>query len=426
MYDDLNTLMAEIAAGEDTFLEFKEVVFQGDKVRFAREEGRAQQKLAEVFASMANTEGGVVVFGVNNDREPVGIDEQKREIFEQWVVNICRELTRPALSPLLDWVYLNNEAGIPRLCLKLTIPKDVYSVVWTWDQRPLKRVGSHRQPILPDELARLMARRSLIMPFEERSVMGAAVEDLRVDLYEAYYLRRFKATCVERGTTASEAMQRMKLLRADDDGTMRPTVLGTLLFGDNPHEHLPQAYIDLVSYESETADGNSADSKIIEGRLLDQVEAVLLYFKSSSLIAKRSTKDGAGRLDAQAYSMIALQEALVNAVVHRDYEITGSQIQVYLFPDRVEFRNPGGLHNTLTVEDLYAGCHGVRRNQLLAGFFRDYQSPVTGRSFMEARGEGFINIIRECEKLGARKPELRVVGQSVRLTIFSSGAAEAT
>lgn len=424
MYDTTEELMAEIAAGEDTFLEFKEVVFKGNQVRFAREEGKAQQKLAEVFASMANTEGGVVVFGVNDDREPIGIDEQKQDAFEQWIVNICRDLTRPSLSPILDWAYLTDTTGTPRLCLKVTIPKDVYSVVWTWDQRPLKRVGSHRQPILPDELARLMARRSLIMPFEERSVMGTAVEDLRVDLYEAYYLRRFKASCAERGTTALETMQRMKLLRADDDGAMRPTVLGMLLFGEKPQEDLPQAYIDLVSYESPTADGNASDSKIIEGRLLDQVQAVLQYFKTSPQIAKRSTKDGAGRLDAQAYSMIALQEALVNAVVHRDYEIAGSQIQVYLFPDRIEFRNPGGLHNTLTVEDLYAGCHGVRRNQLLAGFFRDYKSPVTDRSFMEARGEGFINIVRECEKLGARKPELRVVGQSVRLTLFSSDSEE--
>ena len=210
------------------------------------------------------------------------------------------------------------------------------------------------------------------------------------------------------------------------DGTVRPTVLGMLLFGENPQEHLPQAYIDLVSYESATADGNAADSKRVDGRLLDQVETVLQYFKTSPLIAVRSEKDGAGRQDAHAYSLIALQEALVNAVVHRDYEIAGSQIQVYLFPDRVEFRNPGGLHNTLTVEDLYAGCHGVRRNQLLAGFFRDYQSPVTGRSFMEARGEGFINIIRECKELGARQPDLRVVGQSMRLTVFSAGETTRT
>jgi predicted HTH transcriptional regulator len=59
-----------------------------------------------------------------------------------------------------------------------------------------------------------------------------------------------------------------------------------------------------------------------------------------------------------------------------------------MFPDRIEFQNPGALYNTLTIENLYAGCQPVRRNQLLAGFMRDYKSALTGRSYMEARGEG--------------------------------------
>ncbi len=68
LYDDKNELHQEIAAGEDTLLEFKEVVFKGDQVRFAAEEGKASKVIAEVFASMANTEGGLVIFGVNKHR----------------------------------------------------------------------------------------------------------------------------------------------------------------------------------------------------------------------------------------------------------------------------------------------------------------------------------------------------------------------
>ena len=186
-----------------------------------------------------------------------------------------------------------------------------------------------------------------------------------------------------------------------------------------PQFHLPQAYIDVVSYTGTVADGNAADSKRIEGRVPEQVETVLRYFQASPLIATLSTKDGAGRIDTPSYSLLALQEALVNAVVHRDYEIAGSQIRVYLFSDRIEVWNPGALHNTLRVEDLYAGCQPVRRNQLLAGFFRDFKSPVTGRSYMEARGEGFLNMVAECERIANRRPEFKVVGQAVCLTLYS-------
>jgi predicted HTH transcriptional regulator len=138
------------------------------------------------------------------------------------------------------------------------------------------------------------------------------------------------------------------------------------------------------------------------------------------LIARPSRKGSGGRLDLETYSLVALQEAVVNALVHRDYELEGSQVRVFLFPDRIEVWNPGGLHNTLTEENLYRGCQPIRRNQLLAGFMRDYVSPVTGRSYMESRGEGFLTLVRESEKLSGRRPELQVQGQAVRLIIFSA------
>ena len=115
----------------------------------------------------------------------------------------------------------------------------------------------------------------------------------------------------------------------------------------------------------------------------------------------------------------------MNAVVHRDHEIEGSQIIIRLFPGRIEFRNPGALHNTLTVENLYAGCQPVRRNQLLAGFMRDYKSTVTGDSFMEARGEGSLNLVRDSLRLSGRRPELEQIGDATKLTIYAAKYPEA-
>ena len=69
---DKTQLISSIQAGEDTKLALKEVVFRGERIAFAREEGRAAAKLAEVFVSMANTEGGMIVMGVrDSDRTPV-------------------------------------------------------------------------------------------------------------------------------------------------------------------------------------------------------------------------------------------------------------------------------------------------------------------------------------------------------------------
>ena len=91
-----------------------------------------------------------------------------------------------------------------------------------------------------------------------------------------------------------------------------------------------------------------------------------------------------------------------------------------MFPNRIEFQNPGALHNTLTIENLYAGCQPMRRNQLLAGFLRNYKSPVTGSSYMEARGEGFLNLVRASERISGRRPDLQQIGEATKLTIFAA------
>ena len=100
-----------------------------------------------------------------------------------------------------------------------------------------------------------------------------------------------------------------------------------------------------------------------------------------------------------------------------------------MFPDRIEIRNPGGLHYTLTEANLYAGCQPVRRNQILARFLRDDESPATGHRYMETRGEGFLTWVRVSSELFGRRSELKNIGDAVRLTIIAalaeSGLAEA-
>ena len=187
---------------------------------------------------------------------------------------------------------------------------------------------------------------------------------------------------------------------------------------------LDGAVIDIAAYRYDIANGETADTKRIRGPLLEQIIQVLHYFQTSPLIATVSKKKAMGRRDLPAYVDTALQEAVVNAVVHRDYEITSSQIIIRLFPDRIEIQNPGGLHNTLTEEALYTGCQPVRRNQQLAGFMRDFPSPITGTSFMEARGEGFLSFVRDSMALSGKRPEIKKIGDAVKLIIFAAASEE--
>jgi ATP-dependent DNA helicase RecG len=418
MYEDIQTLLSEIAAGEDTFLELKEAVFRGNQILIG-DAGRAAPEIAEVFCSIANTEGGVVVFGIRKDGAVVGIPTEKKDLLEQLVVNVGLNNCRPIIEPILNWMQLPDENQMLKICLKVDIPKSRYYVHQTSDGRFLKRVGSHRHPIPPDQLGRLLATRNLLVPFEERPALGTGLDIFDPGRVDSYYQNRFKRSFASDGLTFERLLINMKLA-VEMDGQVVPTNLGVILFTENPEQYLGGAFIDIAAYKGTVADGETADTRRITGPVPEQIVRVLQYFQASPLVATVSRKEAMGRRDLPAYVDTALQEAVVNAAVHRDYEISGSQIIVRIFSDRIEMQNPGGLHNTLTEEALYTGCQPVRRNQLLAGFMRDFPSPVTGTSFMEARGEGFLNLVRDSMALSGKKPKIERIGEAVKLTIYAA------
>ncbi len=198
-----------------------------------------------------------------------------------------------------------------------------------------------------------------------------------------------------------------------------PTVVGLLLFGRAPvTDNLPGAFVQCVLYRGRVADASAQlDNKRFEGPAPEQIVQAARFAERYIPIAANKTHEG--RLDQPAFSLRAVHKAIVNAVVHRDYQLSGANARVMVFDDRIEISNPGGLHNTLRPENLFAGAQPYRRNQALAGFLRDYTSPITGRVWMESRGEGFLMLVRETRALGG-EVELIVQPEAVKLILQRS------
>ena len=425
MYDTPDELLREILAGEDSRLDWKEVVFKGNEVRFvpkrASERDRSTVELAKDLTCFANSEGGVIVFGVRKDGERVGIPPEGIDELQQLIANVAQNNVEPPLGHLLifDRVWLPDSTGEPRLCLKVEIKKALFSVHAPKGRRPYWRIADQCHEMTLEQQARAFERRGMMAPFEERPMYTAKPEDLDSSRFEVYYEARFGAQWAEGEVSLKRLMQNLKLLAPDEADVLHPTALGLLLFSPEPDRWITGAYVDLVVYEGTEPDADrQADAKAIRGTVVEQIEAMIGYLQTSPYVPVAARKDDWGRQDRPAYSLRALQEGVVNALVHRDYTIGGSQVRVFVFPDRIEISSPGRLPNTLTASDLFAGCQPIRRNQMLAGFLRDYTSPVTGRSYMEARGEGFLAMVRECQRVSGRPPDLAVIGDSVKLTIF--------
>ena len=426
MYDTPDELLREILAGEDSLLDWKEVILRGDSTRFApkagRPGGKASMELAKDLSCFANTEGGVIVFGVRRDKERVGIPEEKVESFQQFIVNVAQNNLEPPLGHLLvfDRVLLPDSTGVDRLCLKVEIKRALFSVHAPKGRRPYWRLADHCHEMTLEQQARAFERRGMMAAFEERPVFAATVDDLDLTRLRSYYDVRYGQSLDESGVSTERLLQNLKLVAKDEAGGLHPTGLGLLLFSGQPDRWISGAFIDVAVYEGPSPDAaQQQDAKTVRGTVVAQIEQTMDYLAASPYVPVAAEKDGRGRLDRPAYSLRALQEGVVNALVHRDYGIQGAQVRVFIFPDRIEISNPGRLHNTLMPEDLFAGCQPVRRNQMLAGFLSYYSSPLTQRSYMEGKGTGFLAMVRECERVAGRRPSLDIIGDSVKLAIFA-------
>lgn len=214
-----------------------------------------------------------------------------------------------------------------------------------------------------------------------------------------------------------------------DDRERRPaTVAGLLLFGKNPKRYLPQSGIDAVAYDGPEKDYaarersslrqpmvalRAPDETLVEPGLVEL--AVDFVRRNSAVTAKLA--DGARREQKWEYPEEAVREAVVNALVHRDYLLSGTDIELGLYSDRLEIVSPGRLPNAITPERMRTGCRSAR-NQLLKDVMRDY-------GYLEHMGMGVPRkIIKGMREHNGTEPDLveDVDGESFTIRLWKKPA----
>lgn len=183
-------------------------------------------------------------------------------------------------------------------------------------------------------------------------------------------------------------LEKMELLQ--EEGVSRAAVL---LFGKNPQHFYPQARIRIGRFRTETL---IVDDREIVGPLLEQVEAVMGYFRER-LETRFEFRGTATRDVSWEYPLGALREAITNAVCHREYLDSG-HIQVRWYDDRIVFLNPGELPESLSIEDLKHEHRSVLRNRKIA-------EALFYAGFIEQWGSGTLRMMEECAAYGLPEPK---------------------
>lgn len=222
---------------------------------------------------------------------------------------------------------------------------------------------------------------------DEMPVENTNLTDLNIDMFKSFYERRTHEKLEDLNIPLEKLMSNLKLM-ADD----KLTLAGLLVFGKKPEEKKPQFVIKAVLFPGNSpAVSEYKDSRDISGNIPKIFEASRSFLINNlRWVQKDQHFNTTGILEIP---QIALEEALINAIVHRNYFIS-SNIRIFIFDDRVEIISPGALPNTINVDSIKMGIH-IERNPILVSLLKDVENiPYRGI------GTGVQRILHECRDAG--------------------------
>ncbi len=371
--------------------ELHEYITNGENssVEFKRDDIRMEQ-LARELVAFANFEGGRVLLGVTDDGMVTGLQRSVDKV-EEWVMTAARTKLRPSLIPHFE-VVRDVEPGKHVAVVTVAKGATVYALWHNQRRQYFIRVGSTTQDANHEELQQLFQQRAGLRA-ELRPVSGSSLDDLDRRRLRDYY-GRIRA----QELPSSEAEWHELLINTEmmtrQNGYALCTTAGMLLFGREPKKYLPQAGITAVAYKGTEKDYATSEDAVLRSPMVGlfssadgraelveagMVEEAMAFVRRNIKVASTIT-DGGQRVDTPEYPLEAVREAIVNALVHRDYLLAATDIELAIYTDRMEIISPGRPPNSITPAQMKSGTRSAR-NQLLKDIMSDYD-------YMEHRGLG--------------------------------------
>lgn len=345
--------------------------------------------ILKTIVAFANTAGGILIIGKAQDGTVTGLKDILKA--EEALANAISDSIRPPILPEIEIITIDKKELLvvqvshwkaPFYLIKEGKIKGVYI-----------RLGSTSRSASPELLAEL--QRSVLNLYYDQQVIPELSKDaLQFDNPE-------KALSIEK-------LRSMGVLVATANG-LSPSIGGLILFGkaDIRQQFLPDARVSCARFLG-TDKTNILDRYEVEGTIVDAVDEVIKFIRRNTRLTAEIKE--IRRKDIPEYSPEAVREALINALAHTDYSLTGSRIQIAIFDDRLEIQNPGMLPFGFTLEDLKAGVSRIRNRVIVRVFHKLH--------FMEEWGSGYKRIIEACRTGGYPEPKWEELGMMMRVTFY--------
>ena len=382
-----------LSKGENLTVEFKSWVHTKDMKE------RISLAVDELVA-FANAKGGTVYLGVEDDGTVTGCTDYDT----QKIMESIYDRTRPALFTDVEVIRYGKKDV---LAIKVDQDGTTYA---TSDGRCLKRLGRNSKPYYPDEMSNKYT--SVQSPdFSGQILSDSTVEDINV--IEIYHLKeKLKMRDPQSSLPELEDMSFLRDLGLikEDTGIDRLTVAGLLFVGKEAsiNRLLPQAEVIYLHYSESNME--EYDSRLnLKQPIISVIDRLTEKIQNTNKIV--NVQVGLFRLEVEDFSEKVFQEALLNALSHRDYLNMGA-VYVKHYPDRIVIENPGTFPEGITEKNIITHP-STPRNKLIA-------ETLQRLKYVQRTGQGVDIIFREMVSSGKPYPQYHVYNEAVALTIFSA------
>ncbi len=361
--------------------------------------------LSDTICAFANADGGQIAIGISDKHRRIeGVDTHIAQLNE--LLRTPIDFCNPTVPVTTEMVDCTNADGRPDHVLLMTIEASPLLHANHADEVFL-RVGDKSKKLNFQDRLTLMYAKGLRY-YEDEPVADAAMDDLDMDFVREYIAR------IGYKKSAEEYLRQNKKFVTLRDGREQISTAAILLFGKYPQQFFPRARIRFIRYDGTEAkvgkDMNVIKDTVFEGRILEQVRAVVDYVKTQMKEKTYLGHDGVF-VTEEEYSEFVRTEIIVNAAAHRDYGIKGTDIQVKMFDDRLEVDSPGTLAG-MVKKDNIRYTH-FSRNPKIAAFLKDY-------GYVKEYGEGVDRMCRELEALGLPDPTFNTSTFILKTTVMSA------
>lgn len=360
---NLREILKMIEEGENQKVEFK---------RDIRNEGTKDA------VALLNTNGGILLFGVDDNGNIIGI-EKKINTKDEIERKIIQAITPKPEFEILEFIIDSKKLVV----LRLKANKKIYS----YRNIAYVRVGSMSKPLGIDEVI-YKAAESLFIYFDSLGCIEANIRELNMGFVRDYLRKRDEIRNVRYIPPSTEALIKIKAVKKENKRVV-PTNAGILFFAKTPQKYFPFGMVRVDFFEDELL-LESKKKYEINGPLWKIVEDVMDILKRE--IPTEFVISGIRREERKRFPLLALREGLINSLIHRNYFIP-SEVFVLVFPDKIEIRNPGSFPSGTSPEKP---LH-IPRNPILAQYMYDM-------GYIEKYGVGILRMKEFCKLNGYPEP----------------------